>query len=55
MSFVVGENLKAKDMCVKVLEFDPLNVKALLRAAKASLALHVSINPAYKRLCSDRV
>lgn len=37
-----GENLKAKDMCVKVLEFDPSNVKALLRAAKATLAMHVS-------------
>eukprot|EP01034_Spumella_vulgaris_P047085 gene47085-58752_t len=36
----MGEALKAKDMCVKVLEFDPNNEKALLRAAKATLALH---------------
>lgn len=34
-----GEHLKAKDMCVKVLEWNPNNTKALLRAAKACLAL----------------
>lgn len=38
-----NEFLKAKDMCVRVLEFDPRNVKALLRAAKATLALDVSV------------
>eukprot|EP01034_Spumella_vulgaris_P030809 gene30809-38079_t len=36
----MGEFLKAKDMCIKVLEFDSSNEKALLRAAKATLALH---------------
>lgn len=36
-----GENLKARDLCVKVLEMDPSNLKALLRAARSSLALHV--------------
>eukprot|EP01038_Epipyxis_sp_PR26KG_P009352 gene9352-12602_t len=36
-----GEYLKVKDMCIKVLEFDPNNVKALLRAAKATLALDI--------------
>lgn len=37
----LGELLKARDMCIKVLEIDPTNAKALLRASKASLALHV--------------
>ena len=37
-----GENLKARDLCIKVLEMDPNNLKALLRAARSSLALHVS-------------
>ena len=36
-----GENLKARDLCIKVLEIDPSNLKALLRAARSSLALHV--------------
>jgi tetratricopeptide (TPR) repeat protein len=36
-----GEHLKARDLCVKVLEMDPSNLKALLRAARSSLALHV--------------
>jgi tetratricopeptide (TPR) repeat protein len=38
----LGENAKAKDICVRVLEMDPGNHKALLRAAKAALATHVS-------------
>jgi hypothetical protein len=38
-----GEYLKAKEMCVKVLEMNPSNIKALLRAAKSCLALSVSI------------
>jgi tetratricopeptide (TPR) repeat protein len=37
----LGENAKAKDICVRVLEMDPGNHKALLRAAKAALATHV--------------
>jgi hypothetical protein len=37
-----GEFVAAKELCVKVLQFSPLNVKALLRAAKSTLALHVS-------------
>lgn len=37
------EYLQAKDLCTKVLEFSPFNTKALLRAAKASLATDVSI------------
>lgn len=37
---VQGQYLKAKDMCVKVLELDSLNMKALTRAAKAALQLH---------------
>jgi len=35
-----GEASKAKDVCVRVLELDPVNQKALLRAAKAALATH---------------
>eukprot|EP01031_Cornospumella_fuschlensis_P030012 gene30012-36248_t len=31
--------LKAKELCVKLLEIDPRNVKGLIRAAKVSLAL----------------
>lgn len=34
-----GEMLKARATCIRVLEDDPRNVKALLRAAKASLGL----------------
>jgi hypothetical protein len=37
-----GEYLQAKELCVKVLEVEPGNAKALVRAAKASLALDVS-------------
>ncbi len=51
---VSGENLKAKDMCIKVLEFDAGNVKALLRAAKASLALHVSALRSHHITCSAK-
>lgn len=36
------EYYQAKDLCTKVLEFSPFNAKALLRAAKASLATDVS-------------
>jgi tetratricopeptide (TPR) repeat protein len=39
-----GEFLKAKDMCIKILELDANNIKALLRASKATLALYVSKN-----------
>lgn len=35
-----GENLKAKEVCIRVLELDPRNIKGLLRAARAALALH---------------
>jgi FKBP-type peptidyl-prolyl cis-trans isomerase len=38
----LGENSKAKEVCIRVLEMDPDNHKALLRAAKAALATHVS-------------
>lgn len=38
----LGENSKAKEVCIRVLEMDPDNQKALLRAAKAALATHVS-------------
>jgi tetratricopeptide (TPR) repeat protein len=31
---------KAKDTCVQALQLEPDNVKALIRASKASLALH---------------
>ena len=31
---------KAKELCVRVLELEPSNVKALMRAAKSALALH---------------
>ena len=34
------EYVKTKEACVRVLEVEPDNVKALIRAAKASLALH---------------
>ena len=34
------EYAKAKDVCVRVLELEPDNLKALLRGAKAALALH---------------
>jgi tetratricopeptide (TPR) repeat protein len=34
------EFLKAKEVCIRVLELDPRNVKGLLRAARAALALH---------------
>lgn len=34
-----GEYKEAKELCVRVLEADPGNVKALIRAVKASLAL----------------
>jgi tetratricopeptide (TPR) repeat protein len=34
------EYAKAKELCIRVLELQPENVKSLLRAAKASLALH---------------
>lgn len=37
----LGENSKAKEVCIRVLEMDPDNQKALLRAAKAALATHV--------------
>ena len=40
----MGENSKAKDICVRVLEMDPNNHKALLRAAKAALATHVCMH-----------
>ena len=43
----MGEQLKARDMCIKVLEIDPYNLKALFRAAKSSLALHVRKNSFY--------
>lgn len=33
---------QAKELCIQVLQFSPLNFKALLRAAKATLALDVS-------------
>ena len=32
--------IKTKELCVRVLELEPENVKCLLRAGKASLALH---------------
>lgn len=35
-----GEYAMAKELCVRVLEVDPSNSKGLLRAARASLALH---------------
>jgi len=38
----LGDNAKVKDICIRVLEIDPTNHKALLRAAKAALATHVS-------------
>ena len=31
---------KAKEICIRVLEMDPSNIKALLRAARTALALH---------------
>ena len=34
------EYIKTKEICVRVLELEPDNIKALIRAAKASLALH---------------
>jgi Tfp pilus assembly protein PilF len=34
------EYAKAKDLCVRVLELEPENVKSLIRASKASLSLH---------------
>ena len=34
------EYAKAKELCVRVLELEPDNLKALLRGAKAALALH---------------
>lgn len=34
--------LPAKELCIQVLQFAPLNIKALLRAAKATLGLDVS-------------
>ena len=34
------EYAKTKEICVRVLELEPDNIKALIRAAKASLALH---------------
>ena len=34
------EYAKAKDLCVRVLEVEPDNLKALVRGAKAALALH---------------
>ena len=37
-----GEYMATKELCVKVLQFSPFNGKALLRAAKATLALDVS-------------
>lgn len=37
----LGEHAKAKEICVRVLEIQPNNLKALLRAAKAALATHV--------------
>lgn len=37
-----GEYALTKELCVKVLQFSPFNGKALLRAAKATLALDVS-------------
>uniref|UniRef100_A0A7S3GTR9 peptidylprolyl isomerase n=1 Tax=Spumella elongata TaxID=89044 RepID=A0A7S3GTR9_9STRA len=36
----LGDNAKVKDICIRVLEIDPANHKALLRAAKAALATH---------------
>jgi tetratricopeptide (TPR) repeat protein len=36
----MGEHRKAKDVCVRLLEDNPDNAKALVRAAKASLGLH---------------
>lgn len=36
-----GDYLQAKDLCVKVLEMEPRNAKALVRAAKAALALDI--------------
>ena len=38
----LGQSAKAKDLCIRVLELDPCNHKALLRAAKAALSTHVS-------------
>ncbi len=36
----LGDNAKVKDICIRVLEIEPANHKALLRAAKAALATH---------------
>ena len=35
-----GEYFKAKEICIQLLELCPSNIKGLLRAARASLALH---------------
>lgn len=37
----LGDYTKAKDICIRVLEIQPMNLKALLRAAKAALSTHV--------------
>jgi tetratricopeptide (TPR) repeat protein len=39
----LGDNAKVKDICIRVLEIDPANHKALLRAAKAALSTHVRL------------
>ena len=46
------EYLKAKDACIAVLEVDPGNRKALLRAARAALGLHEHDEA---RLCLQRL
>ncbi len=37
-----NELVKAKELCVKVLEVEPFNMRALTMAAKVMLLLHVS-------------
>jgi tetratricopeptide (TPR) repeat protein len=44
------EYYKARDVCIKVLEAEPNNVKALLRAARAALGAH---EPKDASLCLD--
>jgi hypothetical protein len=38
---LLGDFAKAKEVCIRVLEIEPNNQKALLRAAKAALGTHV--------------
>jgi hypothetical protein len=51
----LGEAAKAKEVCVQVLEIDPDNQKALLRAAKAALAMHVSLSISHCSHCTHRL